>query len=47
MSGETTIDEDAFEGWNGMMDAINPMKVKLNFLLVGIPIAIYAKWGLH
>ena len=47
MSGETTIDEDAFEGWNGMLDAINPMKVKLNFLLVGIPIAIYAKWGLH
>ena len=47
MSGETTIDEDAFEGWKGMLDAINPMKVKLNFLLVGIPIAIYAKWGLH
>ena len=42
MSGETTIDEDAFEGWNGMLDAINPIKVKLNVLLLGIPVALYA-----
>ena len=34
MSGETTIDEDAFEGWNGMLDAINPIKVKLNVCLL-------------
>ena len=47
MSGEITIDEDSFEGWKGMMDAINPMKVKLNFLLIGIPVALYAKFGLH
>ena len=47
MSGETTIDEDAFEGWNGMLDAINPIKVKLNVLLLGIPVALYAKFGLH
>ena len=47
MSGEITIDEDSFEGWKGMMDAINPMKVKLNFLLLGIPVALYAKFGLH
>ena len=44
MSGEITIDEDSFEGWKGMMDAINPMKVKLNFLLIGIPVALYAKF---
>ena len=47
MSGETTIDEDAFEGWNGMLDAINPIKVKLNVLLLGNPVALYAKFGLH
>ena len=30
-----------------MLDAINPIKVKLNVLLLGIPVALYAKFGLH
>ena len=40
MSEEATIDEDAFEGWNGMLDALNPAKVKLNVLLLAIPVTL-------
>ena len=42
MSEEATIDEDAFEGWNGMLDALNPAKVKLNVLLLAIPVTLYS-----
>tara|TARA_B100000700_G_C15021647_1_gene846029 strand:- start:789 stop:2000 length:1212 start_codon:yes stop_codon:yes gene_type:complete len=47
MSGATTIDEDAFEGWNGMLDALSPVKVKLNVLLIAIPITLYSEYVLH
>ena len=47
MSEEATIDEDAFEGWNGMLDALNPAKVKLNVLLLAIPITLYSAYVSH
>ena len=47
MSEEMTIDEDAFEGWNGMLDALNPAKVKLNVLLLAIPITLYSAYFSH
>ncbi len=47
MSDATTIDEDAFEGWAGMLDAISPVKVKLNVLLIAIPITLYSEYVLH
>ena len=47
MSEETTIDEDAFEGWNGMLDALNPAKVKLNVFLLAIPITLYSAYVSH
>ena len=47
MSEEMTIDEDAFEGWNGMLDALNPAKVKLNVLLLAIPITLYSAYISH
>ncbi len=47
MSGATAIDEDAFEGWNGMLDALSPVKVKLNVLLIAIPITLYSEYVLH
>ena len=47
MSEEATIDEDAFEGWNGMLDALNPAKVKLNVLLLAIPITLYSAYISH
>ena len=47
MSEEATIDEDAFEGWNGMLDALNPAKVKLNVLLLAIPVTLYSAYFSH
>jgi len=47
MSDATAIDEDAFEGWNGMLDALSPVKVKLNVLLIAIPITLYSEFVLH
>ena len=47
MSEGATIDEDAFEGWNGMLDALNPAKVKLNVLLLAIPITLYSAYVSH
>ena len=47
MSDEATIDEDAFEGWNGMLDALNPAKVKLNVLLLAIPVTLYSAYFSH
>lgn len=46
MSEETMPDQE-FEGWNGLMDAINPSKVKLNVLLLAIPVTIYAAYIKH
>ena len=47
MSEGATIDEDAFEGWNGMLDALNPAKVKLNVLLLAIPVTLYSAYFSH
>ena len=47
MSEEVANDEQEFEGWNGMLDALNPVKVKLNFLLLAIPITLYAAYVSH
>jgi Ca2+:H+ antiporter len=47
MSEETAIDEQEFDGWGNVLKALNPMKVKLNFLLLAIPITLYAKYITH
>ena len=47
MSEGSGIDEDSFEGWNGLLNAINPMKGKLNFLLLAIPVTVYASYIQH
>ena len=47
MSDKVAIDEDAFEGWAGMLDAINPVKGKLNILLIAMPITLYANYAIH
>ena len=47
MSEGEGIDEDAFDGWNGLRDAINPVKGKLNILLLAIPLTLYANYGVH
>jgi len=44
---EDTMPEQEFEGWNGMIAAINPVKVKLNVLLLAIPITLYAAYIKH
>ena len=44
---EETIPEQEFEGWNGMIGAINPVKVKLNVLLLAIPVTLYAAYIKH
>ena len=44
---EETIPEQEFEGWNGMFGAINPVKVKLNVLLLAIPVTLYAAYIKH
>ena len=56
MSEEATIDEDAFEGWNGMLDALNPaiFKGTVNWLSAGtgvfepapeLPVQITIEWA--
>nr|AIE92451.1 Calcium/proton exchanger (chaA, CAX) [uncultured marine group II/III euryarchaeote AD1000_23_G03]AIE96208.1 Calcium/proton exchanger (chaA, CAX) [uncultured marine group II/III euryarchaeote AD1000_74_G12] len=47
MSNDTVADEQMFEGWEGMLDAINPIKVKLNVLLIAIPITLYFAYVAH
>ena len=47
MSEDTVADEQVFEGWTGMLDAINPIKVKLNVLLIAIPITLYFAYIAH
>ena len=47
MSEGEGIDEDAFEGWGGLLDAINPVKGKLNLLLLAIPFTLYAAYVEH
>ncbi len=47
MSEGESIDEDAFEGWTGLLDAINPTKGKLNILLLAIPLTLYAAYVEH
>ncbi|MDP6905975.1 MAG: calcium/proton exchanger [Candidatus Thalassarchaeaceae archaeon] len=47
MSTTRDIDESEFNGWNGLLGAINPQKVKLNILLIALPIAIYAAYFAH
>ena len=47
MAEEATIDEQAFEGWSGMLDALSPTKVKLNFLLFAIPVTLYSAYVSH
>ena len=47
MSGGEGIDEEAFDGWNGLLDAINPKKGKLNILLLAIPFTLYAAYVEH
>tara|TARA_B110000438_G_scaffold295669_1_gene339051 strand:+ start:2729 stop:3955 length:1227 start_codon:yes stop_codon:yes gene_type:complete len=47
MSEDTAIDEQEFEGWGQMLDAIHPLKVKLNLLLLAIPFTLYAKYVAH
>ena len=47
MSESVGIDENQFEGWGGLIDAINPIKGKLNFLLIAMPVAIYATYFAH
>ena len=47
MAEEATIDEQAFEGWSGMLDALSPTKVKLNFLLFAIPVTLYSAYFSH
>ncbi len=44
---EDTMPEQEFEGWNGMIAAINPVKVKLNVLLLAIPVTHYAAYIKH
>lgn len=44
---EDTMPEQEFEGWNGMIAAINPVKVKLNVLLLAIPVTLYAAYIKH
>ena len=47
MSEDVSADDDALDGWGGMLDAINPVKVKLNVLLLAIPITLYAAYVEH
>ena len=47
MSGEAGTDGQGGEGWAGMLDAINPVKVKLNVLLIAIPITLYVAYVAH
>ena len=47
MSEDTVADEQVFEGWTGMLDAINPIKVKLNVLLIAIPFTLYFAYVAH
>ncbi|HJM67466.1 MAG TPA: calcium/proton exchanger [Candidatus Thalassarchaeaceae archaeon] len=47
MSDDVSADDDALDGWGGMLDAINPVKVKLNVLLLAIPITLYAAYVEH
>jgi len=47
MSEKVEIDESQFEGWSGFIAAINPREVKLNVLLIAMPIAIYATYVAH
>ena len=47
MSEGVGIDESQFEGWSGLMGAINPTKGKLNLLLIAMPVAIYATYFAH
>jgi Ca2+:H+ antiporter len=47
MSDDVSADDDALDGWGGMLDAINPIKVKLNVLLLAIPITLYAAYVEH
>ena len=44
---DDTMPEQEFEGWKGMMDAINPVKVKLNILLLAIPLTLYSAYIKH
>ena len=41
------IDENQFEGWAGFVAAIDPRKVKLNVLLIALPLACYATYIAH
>tara|TARA_B100001146_G_scaffold224968_1_gene245367 strand:+ start:856 stop:2067 length:1212 start_codon:yes stop_codon:yes gene_type:complete len=47
MSEDVSIDDDELDGWGGMLDAINPVKIKLNVLLLAIPITLYAAYIEH
>jgi len=47
MSEDVSVDDDALDGWGGLLDAINPVKVKLNVLLLAIPITLYAAYVEH
>ena len=47
MPVDTETDEQVFEGWGGMLDAINPIKVKLNVLLIAIPVTLYMAYIAH
>ena len=47
MSEGEGIDEDAFKGWGGLLNAINPTKGKLNLLLLAIPFTLYAAYVEH
>jgi len=47
MSDDVSADDDALDGWGGLLDAINPVKVKLNVLLLAIPITLYATYVDH
>jgi len=47
MSEDGEVVEQEFEGWDGLRDAINPIKIKLNFLLLAIPVTLYAAYVAH
>ena len=47
MSEDTVADEQTFEGWGGMINEINPIKVKLNVLLIAIPVTLYMAYIAH